>query len=294
MSFPSCLFSQPLTASLLRRRGISRALGAGLATGSLAPRVGHADETAFAHATDERESNRGDEPTRRDTDRREWKREEDDVAWTVGGESARERSGESSSESSGDRRSASAASGEHGDRVSTPSVDASTMAADGEESIEGRCNSRGNDGAGWRRDGEAAKRANSLSVALRNAGTVEHLDLTRSEDLRCTNLMCEKIFQPCICRLGVALSRLPRLTCLTLAHNNLEALPDSLSSLTCLRHLDLSHNRLSSPPHHLTSALPHLQSLLLSGNPCAPSTAAKHPPCERSHEKASLSTRASP
>ncbi|CAI5520914.1 unnamed protein product [Closterium sp. Naga37s-1] len=65
--------------------------------------------------------------------------------------------------------------------------------------------------------------------------------------------------EPCVCRLGVALSRLPRLTSLTLAHNGLEALPESLSSLTALRHLDLSHNRLSSPPFHLTSALPHLQ-----------------------------------
>ncbi|CAI5528712.1 unnamed protein product [Closterium sp. Naga37s-1] len=58
-----------------------------------------------------------------------------------------------------------------------------------------------------------------------------------------------------------------------MAAGGLEALPDSLSSLTALRHLDLSHNRLSSPPLHLTSALPHLKSLVLSGNPCAPSTA---------------------
>ncbi|CAI5536911.1 unnamed protein product [Closterium sp. Naga37s-1] len=68
-----------------------------------------------------------------------------------------------------------------------------------------------------------------------------------------------RVTEPCVCRLGVALSRLPRLTSLTLAHNGLEALPESLSSLTALRHLDLSHNRLSSPPFHLTSALPHLQ-----------------------------------
>ncbi|CAI5521277.1 unnamed protein product [Closterium sp. Naga37s-1] len=81
-----------------------------------------------------------------------------------------------------------------------------------------------------------------------------------------------QVTEPCICRLGVGLSRLPRLTSLTLAHNGLEALPDSLSSLTALRHLDLSHNRLSSAPLHLTSALPHLKSLVLSGNPCAPST----------------------
>ncbi|CAI7931361.1 unnamed protein product, partial [Closterium sp. NIES-54] len=85
-----------------------------------------------------------------------------------------------------------------------------------------------------------------------------HLDLTASDDLQCTNLMCPKVTEPCICRLGVALSRLPRLTSLTLAHNGLEALPDSLSSLTTLRHLDLSHNRLSSAPLHLTSTLPHL------------------------------------
>ncbi|CAI5936279.1 unnamed protein product [Closterium sp. NIES-64] len=57
--------------------------------------------------------------------------------------------------------------------VATRPVDASTMAAEGAASIDGRCDSRDDDGAGWRRDGEAAKRANSLSVALRNAATVE-------------------------------------------------------------------------------------------------------------------------
>ncbi|CAI5461277.1 unnamed protein product [Closterium sp. Yama58-4] len=113
----------------------------------------------------------------------------------------------------------------------------------------------------------------------------QHLDLTASDDLRCTNLMCPKVTEPCICRLGVALSRLPCLTSLTLAHNGLEALPDSLSSLTALRHLDLSHNRLSSPPLQLTSALPHLKSLVLSGNPCAPaSTPPLDPPQQRSNE----------
>ncbi|CAI5930226.1 unnamed protein product [Closterium sp. NIES-64] len=339
--------------------------------------------------------------------------------------------------------------------VATRPVDASTMAAEGAASIDGRCDSRDDDGAGWRRDGEAAKRANSLSVALRNAATVEvsagrdgklvtltcevqcsegtvrgaargagrgasslpppssrtsclpllrfslpsqcsqcpspttapdtlnspfarnasnapnspsaptapfapsllrshinpsapasffstlpsltlfhvhhpypplptrhhmpcqqHLDLTASDDLQCTNLMCPKVrcggarwgevgrgramwrvgglcctnlmcpkvTEPCICRLGVALSRLPRLTSLTLAHNGLEALPESLSSLTSLRHLDLSHNRLSSPPFDLTSALPHLKSLVLSGNPCAPSTPSHAPPLQKSNE----------
>ncbi|CAI5492466.1 unnamed protein product, partial [Closterium sp. Naga37s-1] len=267
---------------ILQRCAISRALGSdSAATRSGAPRGFRADEAVCAQATDERGNAggeargdaRGDEnagASSGDIDQRErnpWPSASGEYGNRVSDSVSLFRDldsmtpvGDSASIVSMRPLEAStmAAPGGAASGISMRPVDASTMAPEGAASMDGRCDSRGDEGAGWRRDGEVAKRANSLSVALRNSATVEHLDLTASDDLQCTNLMCPKVTEPCICRLGVALSRLPRLTSLTLAHNGLEALPDSLSSLTTLRHLDLSHNRLSSAPLHLTSTLPHL------------------------------------
>ncbi|CAI5936355.1 unnamed protein product [Closterium sp. NIES-64] len=336
MLFHSRFIPHPLPASLLQRRGITRALEGDFAAAarSGASRDARADDAVCAQAANERVGARGEAmgdargnesagATCGDIDRREinpfgssWSGENrnrvsvsisqfgDRVSVNPAGDSASHASmrpinaatmtpdggaadGAASIDGRCDPRGdvlTMAPDGGAAEGVATRPVDASTMAAEGAASIDGRCDSRDDDGAGWRRDGEAAKRANSLSVALRNAATVEHLDLTASDDLQCTNLMCPKVTEPCICRLGVALSRLPRLTSLTLAHNGLEALPESLSSLTSLRHLDLSHNRLSSPPFDLTSALPHLKSLVLSGNPCAPSTPSHAPPLQKSNE----------
>lgn len=75
------------------------------------------------------------------------------------------------------------------------------------------------------------------------------LDLGRAEDLVCRNIMCEKLLEPCICRLSRAMERLPHLEFLSLRQNRIAALPASIWSLGRLRYLDLSGNPL--PPASL-------------------------------------------
>lgn len=80
------------------------------------------------------------------------------------------------------------------------------------------------------------------------------LDLSRSEDLLCRNLVCERVGEPCICRLAVVLERhAATLAWLSLAGNGLSQLPASLTALPALRHLDVSANRLSALPDGFTN-----------------------------------------
>jgi len=106
----------------------------------------------------------------------------------------------------------------------------------------------------------------SLAEASRMKEKVTVLDLTQSSDLTCMNLMCEKVGEPCICRLSLALERTPNVQELSLAKNKLEQLPDSVWNLKELRSLDLSGNALRtlSP---LIAQLTQLRHLNLSGNP---------------------------
>lgn len=79
------------------------------------------------------------------------------------------------------------------------------------------------------------------------------LDLSRSEDLLCRNLVCERVGEPCICRLAVALERhAATLAWLSLAGNGLMQLPAALTLLPALRYLDLSANELSALPAGFT------------------------------------------
>mmetsp|Transcript_37198 Transcript_37198/g.95061 ORF Transcript_37198/g.95061 Transcript_37198/m.95061 type:complete len:126 (+) Transcript_37198:123-500(+) len=79
-------------------------------------------------------------------------------------------------------------------------------------------------------------------------------------------MLCEKVGDPCVCRLARALERLPSLTALSLAGNGLDQLPDALWGAAGLRHLDLSHNRLPRLPGGV-GGLAALESLDLRGNP---------------------------
>lgn len=83
---------------------------------------------------------------------------------------------------------------------------------------------------------------------------MQALDLSRSQDLLCHNLVCEKVGQPCICRLAQVLERhAGSLRWLSLSGNALEQLPEALTGLPCLRYLDLSGNRLSALPQGFTN-----------------------------------------
>lgn len=99
--------------------------------------------------------------------------------------------------------------------------------------------------------------AASLGQAVRNAATVETLSLEASPDLLCMNLMCEKVGDPCICRLSVVLEKLHQLEGLNLSGNKLISLPDSIGQLQRLRYLDLSNNKL----HTLPKSIQYLKQL---------------------------------
>ena len=80
-------------------------------------------------------------------------------------------------------------------------------------------------------------------------GEAQALDLSRSEDLLCRNLVCERVGEPCICRLASALERhAATLAWLSLAGNGLTQLPAALTALPALRYLDISSNGLLALP----------------------------------------------
>ena len=94
---------------------------------------------------------------------------------------------------------------------------------------------------------------------------MQELDLRASRDLVCNNLLCEKVGEPCICRLSRALERLPALSRLDLSGNGLVGLPDSICALQQLQHLDLSSNNIQQLPCCLWR-MPALQSLDVRSN----------------------------
>lgn len=94
-----------------------------------------------------------------------------------------------------------------------------------------------------------ATTAVSLGQAVRHADSVDTLNLEQSPDLLCINLMCEKVGDPCICRLSRVLEKLPHLEGLNLSGNKLTSLPESIGQLQRLQYLDLSNNDLQMLPN---------------------------------------------
>ena len=79
----------------------------------------------------------------------------------------------------------------------------------------------------------SGKIATTLFSAVRNAKTVEHLVLKRSEDLICRNLFCEKVGEVCICRLSSVIEKLPNLKILDLSNNNFLIVLISVAEPVC-------------------------------------------------------------
>mmetsp|Transcript_12185 Transcript_12185/g.22586 ORF Transcript_12185/g.22586 Transcript_12185/m.22586 type:complete len:172 (-) Transcript_12185:860-1375(-) len=133
------------------------------------------------------------------------------------------------------------------------------------------------------------------AITARGRGAVRTLDLTRSEDLECRNLMCEKLGEACVCRLarfvqqhapGGGLDKLekldlsgaklnvvpdavfeclPSLEELRLAENGLTEVPRLVGNLQKLKVLDISNNKLSCLPAELAT-IETLETIHLDGN----------------------------
>lgn len=103
----------------------------------------------------------------------------------------------------------------------------------------------------------------SLNELYQKRSTVTQLCLSASNDLKCVNLMCEKLGYGCACRLALALERCSQLQLIDISENLLPLLPDSLWSSTFTKSLEIlkcNNNRLTSlslPPkvQKLASAL---------------------------------------
>jgi len=88
--------------------------------------------------------------------------------------------------------------------------------------------------------------AASLGEAFTRRTTATQLLLAGHEDVRCVNIMCERVGSGCACRLAQPLSRMPLLQVLDLSANALPTLPDEvLASLPALRELRLADNALT-------------------------------------------------
>ena len=87
--------------------------------------------------------------------------------------------------------------------------------------------------------------SNSLAEATRHGKKCETLKLSKSEDLICKNIMCEKLGEPCICRLARCLSFTPNVVDIDLSDNGLTNLPDTIYSLQKLQKIDLKGNSFS-------------------------------------------------
>jgi Leucine-rich repeat (LRR) protein len=107
--------------------------------------------------------------------------------------------------------------------------------------------------------------------------SMKALDLRNSSDLQCVNMMCEKVGEACVCRLGRVLEKNGQeLRSLCLADNKLTQLPAIVFELPHLQVLDLSGNALEEIPESVVN-LKSLKVLDVTGNPISrvPKTVAK-------------------
>ena len=132
------------------------------------------------------------------------------------------------------------------------------------------------------------------ALAASRKTPVARFVLSRSEDLVCKNMMCEKVGSACVCKLSRFMEQTPLeglqeldlsannldiipsavfsgardVQTLLLAKNSISTLPDEIASLQDLRTLDLRDNpMLTHLPMDSLVSLKHLQTLYLGGCP---------------------------
>ncbi len=106
----------------------------------------------------------------------------------------------------------------------------------------------------------------SLRSAALSPIDVETLDLTKSKDLLCKNMMCEKLGNACVCKLArfVQQTDFPNLHTLILKNNRLDVLPDAIfECLPKLKLLDVRNNQLIELPENVNPGL----EIRTEGNP---------------------------
>ena len=111
--------------------------------------------------------------------------------------------------------------------------------------------------------------ARSFREALQlNSHKVTILDLTKSKDLLCVNMMCSEIGGPCACRLArfMEQSKWDSLEQLILAKNDLVQIPTA-ALVPSLKTLDISDNKISKLSSDHFEKLPNLETLICAGNP---------------------------
>ena len=141
----------------------------------------------------------------------------------------------------------------------------------------------------------ATTTAHSLSDVLKS-GSKSHqlteLRLSNTEDMVCNNIMCEKLGDPCVCKLARVLlsSRLPNVSVLDVSANRLPLVPDNMwdmgkavttlvlsdnklteiservKDLQGLQVLRVDRNMLSELPVDALRQLPSLRQIYVAGN----------------------------
>lgn len=104
----------------------------------------------------------------------------------------------------------------------------------------------------------AVRRVRDVTAAVRV------LDMSRTEEFTCVNLMCEKVGGLCLCRFSAGLPKLRGLQQLRARHNRLDRWPE-VWELSALELLDLGSNHLSTLPEAL-SHMPALTHVNLDDN----------------------------
>lgn len=90
-----------------------------------------------------------------------------------------------------------------------------------------------------------ARSIREITLAVSRKEKLNGIVLSKSSDLICNNIMCEKLSEPCICKLERVLERVDKdeLELLDLSSNSLSVLPPSVEKFHNLKHLDISGNK---------------------------------------------------
>jgi len=108
-----------------------------------------------------------------------------------------------------------------------------------------------------------------IIFSMQSGQRVSKIILKSSPDMLCTNLMCEKVTLPCMCKLEATLNKinLDYCTLLDLSGNNMTSLPNNISRMKNLNELHIQNNLLVSIDDTLFENMTDLKLINVTGNP---------------------------